>query len=830
MVRFMTFIISFLLLFLHIQAQSVLVSRTNVTINKPGSYNVTCEAVGFNSSINMQWFSKSGFDHIPSISSNRVFQSISNSTAVLHIVDAYYADEGFYFCSETWGNVTHNTTVYIAVPSKPSIKLIETVSCNGNVTVHWEPHANAVGLRHKIEAFNSSNNLVSSKFISANATTRVVSLPLIQFGEFNITMTPCLNDLCSVQYLTWENIITSSPDPDPQNVNLTQQPLNDTCTLLWSPSKIIDETFRTTYEIKVRSTTARISPRMNRTTNATLLSKNLSSDSIQYQFSTMPNTEYSVQIRGSACYEWGNIRHPTGKCISNAAAPTFVPSPVISKSMNYDVTRNITLTIPNEDNGPISCLIVIVTPGKIDFVPLPLNLDILSSDGESENEDSYIAAALDVTNSTKRQYHFKLGSGSHSLCNLSYMGNPNAIWNGQNKKIARNDWYSVYLVSVSGNNITKASNVSTFEHTLNVQNNSWIIQACIGAVIVFFILLVIILCRCKKSQKKKQVDNTTQSEGLSNYSTLPRTLPRGKTAQQRCKINPESTEISTSKPDTVSYHASSHLISSQNSNLTQKQQNSPPKQTAVEISRTNLIALKNQDQVSDATLRTRSKSIDTTLVGEVASDGPADVDYESISKRDVRSQSVDVAEFLTSTEKSVEYQTMATTEEENNLGVNDAGYLTPIETKKLFAYTADAADLFTSVNSSSKYQIEQASKDDNMVPVDEIGYLTPMDTNKLSKIEKNDSASKQQSNDVVYENTMSQLDPAYATIEYNEAMLNDSKRIYVNTDNDEEVFVKSAYDSVINHETKIKDVTYEDMRRKTPESKTVSSSDTSTMV
>nr|XP_039273083.1 uncharacterized protein LOC120347240 [Styela clava] len=138
----------------------------------------------------MPWFSKSGFDHIPSISSNRVFQSMSNSTAVLHIVDAYYADEGFYFCSETWANVTHNTTVYIAVsvPSKPSIKLIETVSCNGNVTVHWEPHANAVGLRHKIEAFNSSNNLVSSKFISVNATTRVVSLPLIQFGEFNITV------------------------------------------------------------------------------------------------------------------------------------------------------------------------------------------------------------------------------------------------------------------------------------------------------------------------------------------------------------------------------------------------------------------------------------------------------------------------------------------------------------------------------------------------------------------------------------------------------------------------------------------------------------------
>nr|XP_039259555.1 uncharacterized protein LOC120336013 [Styela clava] len=421
---------------------------------------------------------------------------------------------------------------------------VNLAKCSSNFTVKWSPSINALGVTHRLqiervspvkkEVINNTDitplqqNVISNMFIGLNFST-----------TYNVKVIVC-PDLCKYQHITTKTITTDATIPGPVKAfNMTHVKENNTCLIQWE----MDNTHGIT-EFYVKGTSSFVYVASTKSTpKQTVLDKNISAEERYFIFSNMSfNRNYTFSISARTCAGTGPGIFAVGNCKTERAAPAIVPSPIVATDSDGDGTVPIRINLPDESNGPISCIFVIVVfkPEKSTSMTFESAQDLRHIKGKTlKTNEAFVALAISrasISNEIGNMLYItrKLGDESTSDCNIYHVNEVNRMkreagFDGNiqanNLKLENEAEYSYYVVTSTpgdGNKtLIKASEVSYFTKITPTSPTLVIIIIVVCVVIVGFVIIGIYCYRRKLGRKKMFIDDVNMQELQDNVNDDP---------------------------------------------------------------------------------------------------------------------------------------------------------------------------------------------------------------------------------------------------------------------------------------------------------------------
>ncbi|XP_077970233.1 receptor-type tyrosine-protein phosphatase epsilon-like [Styela clava] len=191
-------------------------------------------------------------------------------------------------------------------------------------------------------------------------------------------------------------------------------------------------------------------------------------------------------------------------------APNEIAKPVVSDdAIDSDGIRKITVTKPDESNGLLSCLFIIVKDGSYER---NINFSMENLIKAQSSTTEYIAVALPVF---KFEKVINLGDELESFCSVTQTidivskkrrrrrsVSENTSIAGKNRKLDKEKTYSVFVVSTTpcGNDICMQTSPPTPFRNANAFQ-SWIIAVIVaGACLLIALLIMVVVIKRRKAK------------------------------------------------------------------------------------------------------------------------------------------------------------------------------------------------------------------------------------------------------------------------------------------------------------------------------------------
>ncbi|XP_077968694.1 uncharacterized protein LOC144422771 [Styela clava] len=459
-----------------------------------------------------EWYKESPHEQVTTgIKKNGIYQIIDGSSSTLHFDNATILDIGKYYCR------AHNSSKKFfdfKADGNPTITSITNSSCNRSLFVTWNPSKYAVGFQHKITANNSKTKVESFKNVTrpqSNTSVTTEILGLKATTEYHVTIVVCESDAkCSSAYSASTTVTTDGKTEPVESASLSTN-----CSIQWIEKN--DNKPENVEALKVTKNCTTMATRANIKTSH----KDSFNISMPQSFPPVPNRNCTVSIQVIGCAGLSEVVNATGYCVGKPAAPNAITKPIaFNDATDSSGIRKITVTKPDENNGLLSCLFIIVKEGSSDR-----NIDF-STEKLHEAQSStteYIAVALPVFGLTDNKKDINLGDGSKSSCNVTQtieaLSNKrrrrrsvpeNTLLEGKNQKLDREKSYSVFVVSTTpcGNDICIQASLPTQLGNANAFQ-SWIIAVTVAGacLLIALLIMVIVIKRRKAKSESSKIDS-----------------------------------------------------------------------------------------------------------------------------------------------------------------------------------------------------------------------------------------------------------------------------------------------------------------------------------
>ncbi|XP_077970522.1 uncharacterized protein LOC144425091 [Styela clava] len=440
-----------------------------------------------------------------------IYQEINGNNSILHIKNAIISDSATYICRTTDSSgIEYN----FKVEGNPSITSVTNSSCNQSLIVTWIPNKNAIGFIHRILA----RNLTTKKEVSWNSSvpTSITPQHTELFGlkastEYFVTVEACVSEsMCDYEYSDNKTANTNG-----KTAPVISSSLSSNCSIQWVWKN--NEKPETVTGLKVTRYCITIATRSN-VESSHIDAFNIS---IPHTISAPPNENCTVSIQVIGCAGLSEAVNAVGYCVGKPAAPNELAKPMITDdATDSNGIRKITVTKPDESNGLLSCLFIIV---KDESSERNINFSMENLNMAQSSTTEYIAVALPVYNFTDDKQVIKLGDDSKSSCNVTQIIDAvskrrrrrrniaeNEIFVGQNRKLDKEKSYSVFVVSTTPCGIEicmKMSPPTQLTKTNGFQ--SWIIAVIVAGACLFVavLIMVVVIKRRKAKSGTSEIDS-----------------------------------------------------------------------------------------------------------------------------------------------------------------------------------------------------------------------------------------------------------------------------------------------------------------------------------
>ncbi|XP_077968708.1 uncharacterized protein LOC120334845 isoform X1 [Styela clava] len=450
-----------------------------------------------------------------------IYQQIERNGSILHIENASISDIATYTCKIT--NAYSGIDYNVPVEGNPSITSVTNSSCNQSLIVTWIPNKNAIGVIHRI----SARNLTTKKEVYWNSSVPTSITPqhieligLEALTEYFVTVEACVSEsMCGYEYSDNKTASTSG-----KSKPVLSATLSTNCSIQWIWNN--NEKPETVTGLKVTRYCTTIATRWN-IKSPRIDSFNIS---IPQTFTSVPNRNCTVSIQVIGCAGLSEAVNATGYCIGKPAAPKEIAKPISSDdTTDSNGMRKITVTKPDESNGLLSCLFIIVNDGWSDENTNFRMEDLIKAQSSTTE---YIAIALPVYGFTSDKKVINLGDGSKSSCNVTQTIDAlskkrrrrrnvgeNAIFVGQNRKLDREKSYSVFVVSTTPcvNDICLLTSPLILLKNKSFEFN--IVSFVIGFLIPLIFCVVFALIIYKQMKQIKKLKKNAEAKE-HNYETI----------------------------------------------------------------------------------------------------------------------------------------------------------------------------------------------------------------------------------------------------------------------------------------------------------------------
>ncbi|XP_077965781.1 uncharacterized protein LOC120335420 [Styela clava] len=436
-----------------VKPPDMMLSETKLTVTLyKGEKEILCMVSGFPTTT-VQWMK--GKMTKPSIRSNK--QSRVEQKLVLNLKQLTIADEGQYKClaSNTVGKTTTSIskTVDITVPSQPSILNITTSPCNSSLWITWKPHLRGIGIKHRfriVDPSNSTNHIIFFTTPNKISITSIVA-SLQPSTPYFIKIDPCLTTAtCFNHYATTRNATTGGL-PGPVTKTSVEMTDDGCCNISWAIPMFSNSMYISDFKLVINSTRAKISPYNNH--NYKIDEILLRSQITSYVIPKVFNRKYNVSIQAKSCAGFGPESGAVLECVTDTNVPSNLQAPATKDKVTNDGIVEISINAPDESNGPISCLFIVVQVNVKRRTLSVLNKERMNKLNNSQLEDEYIAIALNTTRARQdhSKLHLKLGDRVKTTCDISGQNNASSVtknlYVAYNRRLALTETYSIFLVT-----------------------------------------------------------------------------------------------------------------------------------------------------------------------------------------------------------------------------------------------------------------------------------------------------------------------------------------------------------------------------------------------
>nr|XP_039259536.1 uncharacterized protein LOC120335991 [Styela clava] len=466
--------------------------------------------------------------------------------------DAYCTSIIGFICESTIPDITKNFSATVD-------------ECSSNITLRWFTSAEAVGVLHRIDVIHEESNTTLQNWRTdvVSSHENLMSLRLLNLNystTYLIRMTVCPTE-CEHPFVTSRKIRTKALIASnilAIEAYVTKTTQNKSCLISWK----VDATKYEILGFKIRAMSVLVYTAIE-PNGPHIEELNAATDPNHVDFAYSFNRKYSFSIQAVTCTGHGPMFDVLGSCVTERGAPDVVHVPAIVKSTK-DGDVGVTIRFPEESNGPISCLFLILAYKPYNtsnqWIKTFDDLVKLAKTEVNENE-AYIAFAMtrsDISDAQSRTISKNLGDDTVSSCIV--IANINAVRTkgeaatkieikGNNLKLEDGAEYSYFTISASPGDdnavMLKFSNVSHFiKETATTEESTnttiAITVTCIGIIIVA-VLLVFWIIRRKRNSNKKIKSATQQRSGdapaISPYET---TFISSVASSSSKQIQPES--------------------------------------------------------------------------------------------------------------------------------------------------------------------------------------------------------------------------------------------------------------------------------------------------
>nr|XP_039258536.1 uncharacterized protein LOC120335105 [Styela clava] len=450
----------------------------------------------------VKWYKDSSSEPITEeLTEKGIYQTINKKSSTLYLKKASISDAGIYHCNSTKSNIT--VASLFKVDGNPTIISVNNSACSRSLVVRWKPSKFATGFSHKIVAVNSDTKFETAYGSSKLKSTKTLTteLPGLESGtEYVVT----------VQVEDYEYSVNATARTIGNTESTFSARLSKNCSIQWAWKHNVLPKTATRWEIT--GFCKRVATRESTNSSNLEIASEGESVSTPHIFIPEPNRNCTVSIKVLGCAEDSEAVNATGFCVGKPAAPTSIAKPVVvEEDIDTKGILRITVTKPHEGNGLISCLFVIVNDGS-SHANNEFNWKSLAEANGSTNE--YIAVALPVSRIPDDEIIVDLGNNSKSACDVTQTKNhmagqfqPNKTFVGQNWKLNKENFYSVWVVSTTpcGDNICfGTSEKLEFEYE-NVPPVIVFVAAIVGPILVIAgIIFGIWRFRSKRNPRKRE--------------------------------------------------------------------------------------------------------------------------------------------------------------------------------------------------------------------------------------------------------------------------------------------------------------------------------------
>nr|XP_039258518.1 uncharacterized protein LOC120335084 [Styela clava] len=422
-------------------------------IQSTGQNQMTCAKTRCNPGTNVEWYYASSV--IPTDPSKRVYQTKQSGSAILHLQNADISYAGNYSCW-SWVKNGENKINY-EVDGTPTINHIQKYACNSDLLISWEPHKNAVGFPHRISVLGPLLK-GERKWVSPlkPLTQSTLISNLDSDTTYKIWIEACLSkDACTeLESDTYARSIikTGGKALSAKSAFFKQIEENETCIISWD---IDNEESIELYTVELVLNSTLVTSRSSQIQKVDSNVSNMTSAS-EYHFQPKPNREYSASVMIFSCAGSSKSLRVRGSCSGTSKAPTMVHPPKIvgDSGISKSGEINITIQMPYESNGLISCIFVLVDKDCFE-TSTEFTMDDLITFNSTADGKKYIAMANQVANIKEKTVNVTLGDESVTQCDIAgfeatdvAMGT-DFLFIGTNRKLNKENFPSISIVSAT---------------------------------------------------------------------------------------------------------------------------------------------------------------------------------------------------------------------------------------------------------------------------------------------------------------------------------------------------------------------------------------------
>ncbi|XP_077966860.1 roundabout homolog 2-like [Styela clava] len=507
-----------------VKTKDMQLSLSNFIVDSnTGTKEITCMASGFPLPT-VKWMK----GNIVITSTPLNYHSKVGQKLVFNLKQLTIADEGQYKCfaSNTVGKTFYEftRTLHVKVPSQPSITNIISSPCNSNLLVTWKPHVCGVGIEHRFQIMDPINSNNYKVFLTTPNNVSMTSYVtgLQPSTSYIIKIEPCLTtpSTCFSHYATITNATTGGLPGPVTNPSLTMT-YDGSCNVSWSTET--NPEYISGFKLVINSTKAIVSSYYKDDFEINELF--LPSEKTSCVLPKIFNRKYNISIQAKTCAGFGPGSEAVGECVTDTNVPSILRAPTTEEKVADNGTLAISINAPDESNGPVSCLFIIVQ-GNIKAKCLSfIGKSRMAELSSRRLQDEYIAIALNRNSirSNRSSINLILGNGKNTTCDASkpnhqqQTNSSDNVYEAYNKRLSNLQTYKIILVTSTSSkdtNLFKVSDELLIEKIVPDSNQNIILGVVAGGILAILFALGC-LCYVRHRNNRKKCKN---HEAISSIS------------------------------------------------------------------------------------------------------------------------------------------------------------------------------------------------------------------------------------------------------------------------------------------------------------------------